>query len=101
MYVMHENLSLSSLSLSLLLRQIRFYWLQSNLDNSRVLHILKLLSPVVKVNVYGNYLVVAMRDGHITIYHLSHALLPTRGDLQLLASNRPFFAVMNTLSFAC
>jgi hypothetical protein len=50
--------------------EIRFYWLQSNLDNSRVLHILKLLSPVVKVNVYGNYLVVATRDGHITIYHL-------------------------------
>jgi hypothetical protein len=59
--------------------EIRFYWLQSNLDNSRVLHILKLLSPVVKVNVYGNYLVVATRDGHITIYHLSYALLPTRG----------------------
>jgi hypothetical protein len=59
--------------------EIRLYWLQDNLDNSRLLHCLKLLSPVVKVNVYGNYLVVALRDGHITIYHLSRALLPTRG----------------------
>ena len=59
--------------------QVRFYWLHSNLDNSQLLHTIKLMSPVVKVNVYGNYLIVALRDGHITIYHLNRALLPTKG----------------------
>jgi hypothetical protein len=59
--------------------EIRFYWLHSNLDNSQVLHSIKVMSPVVKVNVYGNYLTVALRDGHITIYHLSRAVLSTKG----------------------
>ena len=72
-----------------LFSKIRFYWLQSNLDNSRLLHSVKILSPVVRVNVYGNYLVVALRDGHITIYHLSRAILPTKGLLFPPPSPRP------------
>ena len=43
------------------------------------------MSPVVKVNVYGNYLIVALRDGHITIYHLTRALLPTGGWEEVVA----------------
>ena len=63
------------------LAQIRFYWIHSNLDNSQLLHTIKLTSPVVKVNLFGSYLVLALRDCHVTIYSLSSALVPSKGQL--------------------
>ena len=59
--------------------QIRFYSLHSNLDNSQLLHSQKITSPVVRINLHGDCLLVASRDCHVTIMSLSTTKVPTKG----------------------
>ena len=40
---------------------------------------MKLTSPVVRLNLHGNHLILASRDCHMTIYGLNATLLPTKG----------------------
>ncbi len=59
--------------------QVRFYSLHSNLDNSQLLNSLRLTSPVIKLNLHGNHLLLASRDCHVTIYDLSTTVIPNKG----------------------
>ena len=59
--------------------QVRFYSLYSNLDNSQLMQTITLTSPVVKVNLHGNHLLLASRDCHMTIYSLNITVLPNQG----------------------
>lgn len=59
--------------------EVRFYSLHSNLDNSQLLHTLKLTSPIVKLNLLGNHLLLGSRDCHMSIYSLNTTVVPSKG----------------------
>jgi len=44
---------------------------------------IKLTSPVVKVNLHGNHLLLGSRDCHLTIYSLNIAIIPNKGDFSI------------------
>ena len=59
--------------------QIRFYSLHSNLDNSQLLHQLKSTSPIIRLNVIEDLLVLASRDCHMSILSLKTTIVPNKG----------------------
>lgn len=50
--------------------EIHFYTIHENFDTSRVLSTLHLTSPALRLNVFGNHLVVATRDCSVNIYNI-------------------------------
>ena len=53
--------------------------MHSNLDNSQLLDSLKTTSPILRLNLHGDYLVLASRDCHVTIVKLKLEMLPSKG----------------------
>ena len=68
--------SVSSPSQSPLLTQVRFYSLHSKLDTSHYLYTLKMMSPLAKINLHGNHLLVLTNNGTLIIYHMSQEVEP-------------------------
>ena len=56
--------------------QVRFYSLHSKLDTSQYLYTLNMLSPLAKINLHGNHLLVLTTNGTLFIYHLSLNMEP-------------------------
>lgn len=52
------------------LLKVQFYSVHQNLDVSRSLHTLRLISPAVKINVLGSHLIIATRDSTLTLYKM-------------------------------
>ena len=56
--------------LDILLWQVRFYSLRTNLDHSQVVNIIKLTSPVLKLNIFVNCLLVLTKDCVLRLFLL-------------------------------
>jgi hypothetical protein len=56
--------------------EVRFYSLHSKLDTSHYLYTLKMMSPLAKINLHGNHLLVLTNNGTLIIYHMSQEVEP-------------------------
>ena len=68
----------------ILCEQVRFYSLHTNLDNAQILDCLKVTSPIIKLNLHGNYLFLATHDCHVTVIGLNLQFLPNKGKYIIL-----------------